>query len=494
MDALRQVLLAATEAHATRYREGQHFRLAIDRAFAVAGSGTVVTGTVFNGEVRPGDRLVVSPKGMPARVRGIQIRGGASARAQAGDRCALNLSGIDVQAIARGDWLLHEAIHAPSRRLDVRFALLPGEHAPLEHWTPVHLHLATADVMARVAIRRGAAIAPGTSALLQLVTEQPIAALNGDRFILRDPSASRTLGGGKVIDPLAKENRRATAARPAVLAALEQDTAEAALIAVLAIPDRAVDCRHFETIFNLTAERAASLYRSADAAIIGREHRVTILRANADALRERIPARIGEFHRAQPQAPGVEIQALHKELAPWFTPDAFSFLVRGLADARQIHADGTTVRLAGHDATSNPADDEMWRAVLPALLQGRFTPPKVADLARNLGQNEAALRSFLHRKSRAGEVMHVTGDLYFPKATLAILAANAALVARSASRGLFTAAQYRDATGVGRNLTIKILELFDTLGITQRIGDTRKMHKNFVPLLGPAKPSFTPRE
>ena len=90
--------------------------------------------------------------------------------------------------------------------------------------------------------------------------------------------------------------------------------------------------------------------------------------------------------------------------------------------------------------------------------------------------------------------MHVTDDLYFPKATLAILAANAALVARSASRGLFTAAQYRDATGVGRNLTIKILELFDTLGITQRIGDTRKMHKNFVPLLGPAKPSFTPRE
>jgi len=491
--ALREVLLAAAEAHATRYREGQHFRFAIDRRFAVAGSGTVVTGTVFNGEVRPGDRLVVSPKGTPARVRGVQIRGGAAQRAQAGDRCALNLSGVDVQTVARGDWLLHESIHAPSRRLDVRFTLLPSERAPLVHWAPVHLHLATADVMARVSIRRGAAIAPGASALAQLVTEQPVAALNGDRFILRDPSASRTLGGGRVIDPLAREGRRASAARLALLAALDQDTAESALAALLDIPDRAVDCRHFETIFNLSAERAASLYRSADAAIVGRERRLVIARESADALRERMLTRLGEFHRAQPQAPGIDIPALRKELAPWLTPDAFSFLIRGLADARRIHADGPTVRLAGHDATSNAADEEMWRAVLPALLQGGFTPPKVADLARSLRLNEAALRSFLHRKSSSGEVMHVTDGIFYPKATLATLAANAALVARSASKGLFTAAQYRDATGIGRNLTIKVLEYFDTLGITQRIGDTRKMHKNFVPLLGPAKPSFIAR-
>jgi selenocysteine-specific elongation factor len=490
IDALRQTLLAAAKAHAARYRQGQHFRLAIDRTFAVAGSGTIVTGTVFNGEVRPGDRLVVSPKGVPARVRGIQIRGNALERAQAGDRCALNLSGIDVQAVARGDWVLHESIHAPSRRLDVRFTLLSTEHAPLEHWTPVHLHLATADVMARVAIRRGAAIAPGRSALAQLVTEQPITALNGDRFILRDQSASRTLGGGKVIDPLAQENRRASTARLAVLAALDQDTPEAVLADLLTIPDQAVDCKRFEMIFNLSAERADSLYRSAAAAIVGREQRVAIARTGADTLRERMLARIGEFHRAQPRAPGIDLPALRKELAPWLTTEAFSFLIRGLADAHQIHVNGSAVRLAGHDATSNAADEEMWRAVLPALLQGRFSPPEVAELARSLGLNESLLRGFLHRKSRTGEVMHVTEDRFYPKATLATLAANAALVARSASKGLFTAAQYRDATGISRNLAIKILEFFDTLGITQRIGDTRKMHKNFVPLLGPAKPSF----
>jgi selenocysteine-specific elongation factor len=290
IEPLRQTLVAAAEAHAARYREGQHFRLAIDRAFSVAGSGTIVTGTVFNGEVRPGDRLVVSPKGIPVRVRGIQIRGSAAQRAQAGDRCAMNLSAIDVESVARGDWVLHEAIHAPSRRMDVRFTLLATERAALAHWTPVHLHLATADVMARVATRGGAAIAPGTSARAQLVIEAPIAALNGDRFILRDRSAGRTLGGGTVIDPLAQARRRAS---PAWLAALEQGTPEAALADLLKIPGLALDCAHFEMVFNLCAARAASMYQSSDALILGRAQRVAIACAGAAAIRDSMLARLG---------------------------------------------------------------------------------------------------------------------------------------------------------------------------------------------------------
>ncbi len=489
IERLRQTLVDAAGDHAARYREGQHFRLAIDRAFTVAGSGTVVTGTVFNGEVKAGDRLVLSPKGVPLRVRGIQIRGGAALQAQAGDRCALNLTGIAVDAVARGDWVLHEAIHAPTRRMDVHFTLLATERTPLAHWTPVHLHLATADVMARVAIRGSAMIAPGTSATVQLIIETPIAALNGDRFILRDRSAARTLGGGSVIDPIARVRRHAS---PAWLSALERGTPETALADLLQIPGQAVDCARFETVFNLAAARAAALYQSADAEIIGRAPRLAIARAATGAIRDRILARLGDFHRAQAQAAGMEIAALRKELAPSLLADAFSFLLRGLADARRIEVNGSIVRLPGHDATSNAADEEMWRIVQPAMLEGRYAAPAIAELARGLSLNEARLRDFLYRKSKTGEVMRVAEDLFYPKAILAILAANAALVARGASKGLFSAAQYRDATGIGRTRAILILEFFDVLGITQRIGDTRKMHKNFVPILGPAKPALAP--
>ncbi len=487
VEALRQVLAAAAEGHAARYREGQHFRLAIDRAFTVAGSGTVVTGTVFNGNVGPGDRLVLSPSGRPVRVRGIQIRGNAAERAQAGDRCAMNLSGIDVEDVARGDWVLHEAVHAPSRRMDVRISLLATERSALAHWTPVHLHLATADVIARVAIRGSGAIAPGTSARAQIVFESPVAALNGDRFILRDRSAARTLGGGTVIDPLAQARPRASGAW---LTALELGAPEAALADLLKVPGQAVDCARFEAVFNLDAARAASMYQSSDALVLGRAQRVAVARAAAAAIRESVLARLGEFHRARAQAPGFDITVLRKAVANWLGADAFAFLLRDLAEARKIELDGSTVRLPGHDATSNTADEEMWRKVLPALLQGRFAAPTIADLARGLDLDEAKLRDFLHRKSKTGDVMRVADDLFYPKATLATLAANAALVARGASRGLFSAAQYRDATGIGRTRAIKILEFFDTLGITQRIGDTRKMHKNFVPILGAAKPAL----
>lgn len=487
IETLRRSLVAATRRHAARYRDGQHFRFAIDRAFTVAGSGTIVTGTVFNGEVRPEDRLLVSPVGVPVRVRGIHIHGNKAERAQAGDRCALNLAGIDVGAVARGNWVLHEAIHAPSLRMDVRITLLETERAALAHWTPVHLHLATSDVMARVAIRGSSVIAPGASARAQLVIEAPVAALNGDRFILRDRSASRTLGGGKVIDPLAPTRRRAS---DAWLDALEHDTPDAAIADLLKIPDQAVECAHFETVFNLTAARAGPMYESSGALILGRARRVAIARESANALRENILGRLAEFHGMQPQAPGIEIATLHKELARSLSADAFGSLLRDLAESSALEIAGPIARLPGHDVTSNAADEAMWRLVLPEMLQTGFVTPMIAGLARSVRLNETKLRDFLHRKSSTGEVMRVADDLFYPKVTLATLAANAAVVARSASRGLFSAAQYRDATGIGRTRAIKILEFFDSIGITQRIGDARKMHKNFVPILGAAKPAL----
>src|SRR5690606_6125784 len=126
-------LTEAAGAFVARAADGQYFRFAIDRAFTIAGSGTVVTGTVFNGRVAPGERLVISPRGAAVRVRGIQKRGQPAERAQAGERCALNLSGVELEDVARGDWLLHEAIHAPTQRIDARVTLLGSEAGPLGH-------------------------------------------------------------------------------------------------------------------------------------------------------------------------------------------------------------------------------------------------------------------------------------------------------------------------------------------------------------------------
>jgi selenocysteine-specific elongation factor len=486
IEELRNLLFNEVRQQSVRLTAGQHFRYAVDRTFSVAGSGTVVTGTVFSGSVKPGDRLTISPAGLAVRVRGIQIQGKAAERASAGERCALNLTGAELDSVHRGDWVLANELHRPTQRLDARVSVLGAEAGPLEHWTPVHLHLATSDVTARIATRRGESIAPAGTAVVQLVLDQPICALRGDRFILRDQSATRTLGGGFVLDPFAPATRRSSPQRLAELASFERDSADDAFSALLASAERPIELDRFELVYNLTRERAAALYQRANIVELGKDRRVAITHARQSAMREAVLAELAAFHRSQPQATGADVETLRQKIAPELDADAFAGVLRKLADERKLEASGSTARLPGHDATANAADDRLWQTVRPALEGFGYNVPPLRDLALQLKLKEPILKDFLYRKAKTGEVMRVTADRFYPRSTLATLAAVANATARSQSTAQFTAAQYRDATGVGRSLAIEILEFLDSLGITQRVGDTRKMRKDFVPILGAA--------
>ena len=486
MPELRELLKREAASSSSRANADQHFRYAIDRAFTIAGSGTVVTGTVFNGRVAPGDKLVISPSGNEVRVRGIQIQGKPAQQAVAGQRCALNLTGTDLAAVGRGDWVLAPAIHRPTQRIAGRVSVLASETQPLKHWTPVHLHLATADVTARVAIRRGESIAPGASAIVQLQLDKPVGALHGDRFILRDQSATRTLGGGVVLDPFVTTQRRSKEARAAEFAALEQPTPETTLEALIKL-GRPVDLQRFETLFNMPAAQAATLYDKANLIQLGKDTRVGIPRIRHQQILDAVVPHLEAFHKAQPQAAGEETGALRKKLAPELSADEFGILLRALADARKIETSGSIARLPAHSTTANTADEKMWQIVKLALDTAGFNAPQIKDLALQLKLKEPIVKDFLYRKAKSNEVYRVTPDRFYTKAMLAKLAATAQATAQAQPSGIFTAAQYRDWTGVGRGLAIEILEFMDTLGVTQRIGDTRKMRKDFAPILGAAE-------
>ena len=488
MTELRELLIAEAMQHSARLSAGQNFRYAVDRTFSVAGSGTVVTGTVFNGVVKVGDKLVVSPAGHEVRVRGIQIQGNVAQGASAGERCALNLTGAGLESVHRGDWVVSAELHRPTQRLDARITVLAAEARALEHWTPVHLHLATSDVTARIATRQGAALEPGNGAVAQLVLDQPICALRGDRFILRDQSATRTIGGGFVLDPFAPATRRTSPARNVELSALEHDAPETALSELLRTGERVIDLRRFEVVYNLTRERAAQLYANAELVQLGKDARVAVTRGRYQALQEAIVAQLRSFHSEQPQAVGQEVETLRKSVAPDLSAELFGSFLRRLTDERKIEASGSTARIAGHDATANAADDRLWQTVRPALESAGFNSPPLRELALQIKLKEGIVKDFLHRKAKSGEVLKVTADRFYTRSTLATLAAIAQATAQGQPNGQFTAAQYRDATGVGRSLAIEILEFLDTLGITQRLGDARKMRKDFEPILGAAGP------
>ena len=482
---LRDVLATASRNLQARDSAGRQLRYAIDRAFTITGSGTVVTGTVFNHEIRVGDRVTVTPRGVSVRVRGIQKNGVPSDCASAGERCAINIAGASLEEVGRGDWIVANPLHAPTERIDARVSVLAAEERALGHWTPVRLHLGTSEVIARVSIRRGESIEPGGSRVVQLLLDRPIAALQGDRFIIRDQSATRTVGGGTVIDPFAPRPRRRDPLRAERLEALATPEPQTALAHLLACSPAGVEITKFGCAFNLTDARLQEILAAVGAIVVSKDPDIAILRTGIDEHHQQILHCLQSFHTDQPRSLGLGLRELRAKSAPALDEKTFLALLRVLAEAKKLSINGSIATRAGHHATANSVDDVMWQKLKPLLVAMEFKPEPAETLAVTAGLKKAIVEEFLHRKAKSGEVFRVSSNRFYPRETFARLAAIAQSVAQASADQMFTAAQYRDQVGVNRMLSIEILESLDRLGITQRIGDKRKIRKDFATILGP---------
>ncbi len=476
---LREHLATISGDLPDRGRDG-NFRLAVDRCFTLSGAGLVVTGTVFSGDVSVGDRLMLTPLGREVRVRGIHAQNQEAEEGGAGQRCALNITaqGLSRANVHRGDWLAAPEAHAPTRRFDARIRVLRDEKRPLRHWTPVHLHLAATDVTGRVAILEGRAIEPGKSGLVQLVLDEPVGALWGDRLILRDQSARRTIAGGRVIDPFAPARGRARPERLATVAALETADPIDALRTLLDAAPAGVALEPFARSRNMAPGEATELWRDVQMHRVGRpEDPIGVASARWDELGAATLAALAEWHKAHPGDPGPTEDQLRRGLAIRVPPDLFAAQLLGLISAEKIARDGATLRLPGHRAAMSSAETALWEKIRPMMEEGGLRPPRVRELAEAVGQPPQVIERFLFRAARLGIVHAVAKNRFYPPATMRDLGRVAEGLAAKADDGLFSAADYRDATDIGRNVTIQVLEYFDRSGFTQRVGEGRRIRK-----------------
>ena len=478
IEDLRAGLFAAARAHGGRAASGR-FRLAVDRSFTLAGAGTIVTGTVLSGSVRVGDRLIISPSGLSARVRSLHAQNRPTERGQAGERCALNLVGEDIgkDAISRGDIVLDPALHAPAERIDATLRVLGSQQKPIGPWTPVRLHHAAAEVGARVVPLSEQMIPPGGEGTVQLVLDRAIAAAAGDRFVLRDTSAQRTIGGGCFLDLRAPARRRRTPERLAQLAALALADPEQALSALLAGPASSVDLATFARDRALVdADVEAMAERLAFVRIPAPDGKLALAEPTWQRLGSAVRRAVQNFHADNPDRQGMALEPLRKELDPRLPPAVFTALVQALARAGELSLDGALVRLPRHEVQLKPEDDAIWRRIEP-LIGGaeRFRPPRVADLAERLRVPEAAVRRLLKLLARMGRLDEIAPDHFFLRATVAAMVDIACDLAEK-SNGQFAAAQFRDRLDNGRKVAIQILEFFDRHGITLRRGDLRRVN------------------
>ena len=489
------------------------FRLAIDRVFSLDGVGTVATGTVHAGRVQVGDVLQQLPDGpKELRVRSLHAQNRSTDAAHAGQRCAINLAGVERDQLQRGHWLAQPGIASVSDRLDVELHLWHAEPRAIRSGTRVHVHLGTTASPAAVAVLDADTLAPGRTGLAQLVLPQPLAAWHGDRLILRDAAGQRIIGGGRVLDSRAPVRYRRTPQRLQLLQALQRPALRDRLAGLLEACEHGVDLRQWQQVFGLASVAAfdASLQtlphrRLAGDFIIGEPAWQHLRRTVLDTL--------AAYHQNATDEIGPDAARLRR-LARLRMDDAhWRLLLDTLVKEGSVAQSGAFVHLPEHGSQLAARDETLLQRLTPHLMEAGAQGAWVRDLAEHLGEPAANLRPAMARLARSGHLYQVVKDLYLDAATAARLAAlvrqlaledkepvDSAEVQRASEQPaeatsgaessrhahatpkptgqggnalpILKVAEFRDASGLGRKRAVQMLEFFDRIGLCRRVGDT----------------------
>ena len=464
------------------------FRLAIDRVFSLDGVGTVATGTVHAGRVQVGDVLQQLPDGpKELRVRSLHAQNRSTDTAHAGQRCAINLAGVERDQLQRGHWLAQPGIASVSDRLDVELHLWHAEPRAIRSGTRVHVHLGTTASPAAVAVLDADTLAPGGTGLAQLVLPQPLAAWHGDRLILRDAAGQRIIGGGRVLDSRAPVRYRRTPQRLQLLQALQRPALRDRLAGLLETCEHGVDLRQWQQVFGLASVAAF------DASLQTLPHRRLagdfIIGAPAwQHLRRTVLDTLAAYHQNATDEIGPDAARLRR-LARLRMDDAhWRLLLDALMKEGSVAQSGAFVHLPEHGSQLAARDETLLQRLTPHLMEAGAQGAWVRDLAEHLGEPAANLRPAMARLARSGHLYQVVKDLYLDAATAARLAAlvrqlaeenkepvesdSAEVKRASNSLPILTVAKFRDASGLGRKRAVQMLEFFDRIGLCRRVGDT----------------------
>ena len=473
---LRAHLLTAAMNEAPPAEADCHvFRLAVDRSFSLAGVGTVVTGSVVAGAVRVGGSVQILPSGLRARVRGIHAANRAVERATAGDRCALNLIGPGIQkdAIGRGDWVADPAGTAATPGCDVSLRLLGSERSAMRHMTAVLLHHGAGQVAARVMMLAPKSQQPGETGLAHLALDRPLPLRHGDRLVLRDAAASRTIAGGRVLDPRPPRQQRRAPARLAALEALTASYAGEALRGWLAQPPFLICRATLMEDWGLTEAGLAS--HLPEAVTLGSYIATS---AAAGLLARQAAQVVGAFHARNPASPGITGEALRLAMPTRLARDAFAALLAHLVASGVVAADGHLLHAPAHQGGLAGDEARFWQELQPLLAAAPYRPPLLREAAAAIGAPEIRLRRACKGLARLGLVMELAPDRFFLRDAAIAMALEVHALSAGLPGGDFTAAQFRDRLGNGRQLAIQVLDYFDRRGITVRRGDLRRAGKD----------------
>ncbi len=458
--SIEHLLGALRDAQTDELDDHKPFRLAIDRRFTVKGAGVVVTGTVQAGAVADNEFVYHYPTDTQLRVRGLRAQNETVQRASRGDRCAINVTGLPLESIGRGDWITGTPIRR-SREITVELDILKDFPRTLKQWTPVHIYHATSHATGHIALHAGSRLSPGSTKLVDLVCEQPLGVLHGDQLIIRDHGLDTTLGGGRVIFAQANLSpRRRTPERLAMLHAYHAQDPKTCMAKLLQA--QAFEIEPFSALWQLDQSELANLLKTTGAIEIAG---YAISQATLGDYAKEVMRRITEQQKNHPSSRGLKANAFGDIPDP-----VINQVLSALVQNKRLAVLNGVYGLTTHTAELPVALAGFWQKLQKSLDTDQ--PPSSGDLAKAWKQAPTDMHKQLRELAKRGLIVQIADHRFYLPEQLEQIAKTVARMAKSAP---FTVREFRDQTGIGRNVAIDILEFFDSKGFTRRQDNHRKL-------------------
>ena len=456
------------------------FRLAIDRKFNLKGTGLIVTGTIFSGVIRKGDNIILSPKGIEGRVRGIHSQNKVSEIAYTGQRCALNLVGMNIEksSISRGDWILSKELHFPSNCMDAIISVSLNEKKPLKSWTRAHLHLGSSKIICRVITLEDKEIMPGCNGLVQLKLEQETSSSFEDRFILRDQSAKRTIAGGRIIDPFSIPKDRSKLERIEDLHIMNKHEHKIVLTLLLSKKTWGIDLIKFSVRRNLNKTETQKLLKINDIKILKEKDKFWVVTTlNWSVCIKIVYDYINNLFNQTNKLSVLNEEKIiqnFKSVAPGYV---IKNILNELIISKSIVRNGKELFLAEHKIIFNSKELYVWEKIKLILDKNKYHTPTINEIAKELSFEIKETEKVVKKALDLNFLVQVSSNRYFYPDIILYFATIVEKISAISTNHKLELSIFRNEAKISRNLAIELLEFFDRKGLTIRLKNDRYLQK-----------------
>jgi selenocysteine-specific elongation factor len=461
-------------------KHGGLFRLPVDRVFTIKGFGTVITGTLISGKISVGETVMIYPGDTKSKIRGLQVHDKQVDTAEAGMRTAINFQGIEKAVVNRGDIIARLDTLKNSYMLDAEFVLLKSNIRPLKSRDRVRLHTGTSALPCNIILLDREELKPGETAFVQLRLDTPVACVKDDRFVIRSYSPMRTLGGGRILNPVPNKHKRFKLEIIAHLQELATGDDET-LISVHAQDAGYAELSYGDlpVLTNLSGkqlEKALQSLLSQQKLIqTDKENKRYIHQQALETFQQKTTELLKAFHAEHPLKAGMSKGELNSKFPPELSDKLFNQMLQMMIKTGLVAIVDNAISLPAHKVTLKADQTDIKQKISDTYAKSGLQPPYFSELTKTLGLDPKDAKNVLMLLVGDGTVVKVKEDLYFYGD--AVLDIKNRLIDHLKSKGEINAPQFKEMTGASRKYTIPLLEYFDGENLTIRIGDSRKLRK-----------------